>query len=435
MLGRPLLIILYRDLLCPILEKVFGKDVNCISPEVCSLRGRRENTTNCYQESFTTLPTERFSHSAATQFYALLSSLAEFQNYLLHKLCFSNKACEARVSALSSASTLDISFDTISHALTLSAFYPSTTQPLSITKPKTASPSRLEVGILSNEKARETEELSLSGFLTVLGEDTKASPTLFSFPSRHHPTSQTFASKFLLPTGLHPTLELGISSSTPPLKDRSCTLHTHLTLPKHIFIDKYQFSDSLFLASKNLSALHYITSPVDLEAPAYTLPTWGSSALFELSHPSSSSKSSKWTAQIPLHLRYLPPNTSKSGKETAEVPYPIVFWACTADEGSKFPINPFDRVNLGYDGLFGPRTLFFHVNPKVEKGERLINTLEIPVLDLNKSAYVQSGTAIVVVLGFAWVLWCLVGVWRSSGYGSGSGKGNWSRQEEGKKDI
>lgn len=335
--------------------------------------------------------------------------------------------------------TLDVSFDTISHALTLSAFFPSTTQPLSISKPATSSPSRLEVGILSHEKALETEELSLGGFLTVIGEDTKASPTLFSFPSRHHPTTQSLTSRFLLPTGLHPTLELNISSATPPLEDRSCTLHTHLTLPKSIFIDKYSFSDHLFLASKNLTALHYITSPVDLEAPAYTINSWGSSALLELSPPSTSNTG--WTAQIPLHLRYLPPNTSKSGKETVEFPYPVVFWACTADEGSKFPINPFDRVNLGYDGLFGPRTLFFHVNPRVEagglNGGRLINTLEVPVLDMDKSLYVKSGTTAAVLLGFGWVLWCLLGVWRGSGYGSrreGVVEGK-EKGPEGKKDL
>lgn len=424
----------YRDLLCPILERVFGTDVNCISPEVNTLEALKECITNCSQESFTTLPTERFSHSAATQFYSPLSSLAELQKYLLHKLCLHNDVCEDRVSAISSASTLDVSFDTISHALTLSAFFPSTTLPLSISKPESSSPSRLEVGILSYEKALETEELSLGGFLTVIGEDTKASPTLFSFPSRHHPTTQSFSSKFLLPTGLHPTLELNISSSTPPLEDRSCSLHTHLTLPKHLFIDKYQLSDPLFLKSKNLTALRYITSPVDLEAPAYTIPTWGSSALLELSPPSSPSNT-QWTAQIPFHLRYLPPNTSKSGKEQADLPYPILFWACTADEGSKFPINPFDRVNLGYDGLFGPRTLFFHLNPEVESGGRLINSLEVPVLDLDKSLYVQAGTAGVVLLGFGWVLWCLFGVWRRSGYGSGTRKDLVGEAEESKKDI
>ncbi|CZR54787.1 related to PBN1 protein, required for post-translational processing of the protease B precursor Prb1p [Phialocephala subalpina] len=391
------------DLLCPILEKVFGGNVSCKSPET----------------SFTILPTERFSHSAATQFYTPLASLDDFRDYLAYKLCpVSDSACQSRVSSLSKAASLDISFDTISHAFTLSAFFPSTISSLAISKPKTSSPSRLEVGILNHEKATDIEELSMAGFLTVIGENTKPSPTLFSFPSRHHPSTEWFSSKFLLPTGLHPNLELSISGSQPPLDDRSCSLHAHITLPRQVFADKYQLSDPLFLASKNLTAVRYITSPVDLEAPAYTMDIWGSSVLLELAPPSSS-KSEAFTAQVPLHLRYLEPNAGKGGLEQTEIPYPVLFWACTADEGSKFPINPFDRVNLGYDGLFGPRTLFFHLSPTPSIGEeRLTNKLEVPVLDLDKSSLIEIGTAAVVGLGFLWVLWVLVGVWRRSGYGS-----------------
>lgn len=145
---------------------------------------------------------------------------------------------------------------------------------------------------------------------------------------------------------------------------------------------------------------------------------WGSSVLLELAPPSSP-KSASFMAQIPLHLRYLEPNAGKGGLEQTEAPYPVLFWACTADEGSKFPINPFDRVNLGYDGLFGPRTLFFHLSPKASVGEEsLVNKLEVPVLNLDKSSLVEIGTAAVVGLGFFWVLWVLFGVWRRSGHSS-----------------
>ncbi|KAF4621537.1 hypothetical protein G7Y89_g14539 [Cudoniella acicularis] len=390
------------SLLCPTLKKVFG-ELDCASPE----------------ESFTKLPVERFSLSAATQYYSPLSTLNELISYLTHKLCKNTDAeCLSRVSKLNSASTLDVDFDTISHALTITAFWPYQAWDLSI---KNTANHRLEVGILTVEKPTQPEELSLGGFLTVVGEDTKPSPTLFSFPARHHPTTQFFSSAFLSPTGLHPTLELDISSSKAPIEEGSCSIHAHLTLPRAIFADKYQLSDSLFLASKNLSTIRYITTPVDLEAPAYTMSIWGSSLLLELAPPKP--KDESWTAQVPLHLRYLLPNEGKYGQERLEIPYPVVFWACTADEGSKFPINPFDKVNLGYESLFGGRTMFYHLDPVpqttdgVEGGE-LINTLSVPVLDLGKSKYVEVGTAVVVTLGFAWVLWCLFGVWRREGYGS-----------------
>lgn len=375
-----------------------------------------------FQKSFTTLPVERFALSAATQYYQPLESLHDLVEYGQHKLCqSSDQECLSRISSLLDASSVDIDFDTISHALTITAFWPPQTRHLSVKN--TIKNTRLEVGILSVESPKEPEELSLGGFLTVVGEDTKPSPTLFSFPARHHPTGSTFSASFLTPTGMHPTLELGISSSRPPTEERSCSLHAHLTLPRAIFVDKYQLSDQLLLASKNLSAVHYITTPVDLEAPAYAMTLWGSSVLVELAPPSSGAEQpwteQPWTAAIPLHLRYLPPTSSTSGQSPLHIPYPVVFWACVADEGSKFPINPFDRVNLGYDGLFGPKTMFYHLPPE---GDTLINTVTVPVLDLDKSKYVELGTAGVVLLGFLWVGWCLWRVWSRNGYGSGANK-------------
>ncbi|TVY85640.1 Protein pbn1, partial [Lachnellula willkommii] len=219
---------------------------------------------------------------------------------------------------------------------------------------------------------------------------------------------------------------LRISGSQKPVDEAACALHAHLTLPRVLFADKYQFDDALFLASKNLSAMHYISPGVDLEAPAYTLPLWGSSLLLELAPPPSGN--GEWTAEVPLHLRYLAPSTG--GLQEVHLPTPVLFWACTADEGSKFTVNPFERVDLGYEGLFGPRTMFYHLDPEpaLEPGAsgipaggekdvgRLVNALQVPVLDSQKSAYVELGTAAVVVAGFTWVCWCLWRVWRAAGY-------------------
>lgn len=297
----------------------------------------------------------------------------------------------------------------------MTAFWPSQTQDINIRK--TAKNDRVEVGVLSVEESKQPEEISLGGFLTVVGEDAAPSPTLFTVPARHHPSGSTYSASFLTPTGMHPTLELQLSSSKPPTEERSCSLHAHFTLPRAIFADRHQFSDPLFLASKNLSALHYITTPVDLEAPVYAVPLWGSSLLLELAPPSGVDQS--WAAAIPLHLRYLPPTEGTSGQAPLEVPYPVVFWACAADEDTTFSNNPFDRVNVGYDGLFGPTTMFYHSSPS---GDKLINSISVPVLDLDKSKYVELGTAGVVLIGFLWVMWCVFGVISRYGYGSGGHK-------------
>jgi len=145
-----------------------------------------------------------------------------------------------------------------------------------------------------------------------------------------------------------------------------------------------------------------------------------------LVEPSSGSKAQLWTAEIPLHLRYLPPTSS--GHSQVDIPWPVLFWACTADEGSKFTINPFDRVNLGYDGLFGPRTMFYHLSPEYpsqEQGSGSGNgkwsdgysVIDVPVLKQGYANWVESGTAAVISLGFGWVMWKLWLVWKTEGYG------------------
>jgi len=77
------------------------------------------------------------------------------------------------VASLSYASYIDIDFDAISHAVTLTAVWRS-----GLSAKAARTPARvwgdgggLEVGALVPEKPDEPEELKLGGFLTVVGED------------------------------------------------------------------------------------------------------------------------------------------------------------------------------------------------------------------------------------------------------------------------
>ncbi|KAJ9642854.1 protease B nonderepressible form [Coniosporium tulheliwenetii] len=260
---------------------------------------------------------------------------------------------------------MDIDYDAISHALVINAFWNEAPGGGSWHDriERTRDDETIEVGVLSNETPEEPEELKLGGFLIVVGEDDTPSTPL-----------------------------------TPPSKAR-CSLHTYLTLPSALFIDKYAFSDALTLQSLNLAALRTVYGETDLEAPDWVIPRFGSAALFELATLSPASPSpaentaaednGSWTVEIPLHLRYLPPTAG--GYTDLAVPWPVVFWACTANEGTRMAVNPFDRVNLGYDGLFGDRTMFYHVPPSpsgngTEGGRsRLVETLQVPVLDLKQA--------------------------------------------------
>lgn len=259
---------------------------------------------------------------------------------------------------------------------------------------------------------------------------------MFSFPSRHHPLPSpvSFAASFQNPTGLHPKLDLTFPASSLLPPQPACALHAYLTLPSALFIDRYQFSDALFLQSQKLIALRALSGEQDLEAPDWVINAWGSAALFEIAYPPASSGEENWTATIPTHLRYVKPdnNTSPSvsSSDTAHlsIPAPIIFWACPADEGTKFNTNPFDRANLGYDGLFGTKTMFYHVPPAPAMGEAeegLLLGLEVPVLNAEANrGWVGIATVAVVVAGFTWVVWKVLG----GGGGAVAGKGEKKRE-------
>ncbi|KAL2148166.1 hypothetical protein VTH82DRAFT_8031 [Thermothelomyces myriococcoides] len=302
---------------------------------------------------------------------------------------------------------------------------------------------RTEVGILSTDKPKtlEAHEIGITGLLTVLGQDSRPSPTMFSFAAKHRDAESAFSARFLAPTGLHPTLQLRFTSRNPrPLSESeggdtgSCHPYAYLTLPRTIFADKYQLSDPLFLASKNLAALRHTTRPVDLEAPEYAMSQWGSAILVELAPPKGGesggggngkeggAENDEWTAEIPLHLRYLAP--ASGGYSTISVPYPAVFWACEPEqEAEAFPPNPFEKARLGYDDLFEEGTVFWHVQPRPPTGNVgdgwLVNEVRVPVLDVEKARWVNAGTAAAVAVGFAWIVWKLIGVYLRHGYGGG----------------
>ncbi|KAL8838075.1 MAG: hypothetical protein Q9205_000368 [Flavoplaca limonia] len=268
---------------------------------------------------------------------------------------------------------------------------------------------KTETGVFTQQQTSESEELSFAGYLTVVSEDKKPKQTRFSFPSRHHPASgSSFLVTFPKPAGLHPTLRLTFPTQvSSPAQD--CGLYTHLTLPLSFFVDKYQLSSPNYLIANNLQGIRALSGETDLEAPEWVIRKWGSTMLLELVHHTPhgarlESMESRWHVNIPLHLRYLPPR--EGGATSVNIPWPIVFWACPAEEGVDLNDNPFDRVNLGYEALFDPATTFYHFQPQPrEGGGRLMERVQVPVMDLQESGWVESGTVGVIILGALWVTW------------------------------
>ncbi|EED18213.1 conserved hypothetical protein [Talaromyces stipitatus ATCC 10500] len=396
------------DRICPLVQNLFGDDIKCISQK----------------KSFSEAPVlvERLSSLSAqhTQFHHNLPSIDRFVQFIRHSVCdLTDVQCADIISSLSSADSIAIDYDATADTITLSAFW---SQPLSDVARWTedinvvGSSGKVEVGLLSNEKSIDAEDLTLGGYLAVVGQDSKL---------KH----ATYVSTFETPTGLHPTMKISISPSAlvqpSAPEDTTCALHTYLTLPSTIFADKYQLStkDHLFLNSHHLKGLRAVSGETDLEAPDWVLPSWGSNLLIEIATPidnQSINDSDSWDVTIPLHLRYLKP--SESGYRPTSIPWPIVFWACSAED-TEMGINPFDRVDLGYDKLFPPKTYFYHLHPGIDTAERvLMQEIQVPVLRaateggrlFGDAGYqVELGTVAAILIGFTWVLWKLVSSLRS----------------------
>ncbi|KAL9009003.1 MAG: hypothetical protein Q9173_005930 [Seirophora scorigena] len=341
-----------------------------------------------------------FTSSSASHCYERLPSVEHFAAYIRHSICPENDTeCFMRADHLQQADYLDVDYDAISRSLVLTTFHrhPLGSERWDEDMQPYDSSAKTEVGILTPEKAADPEELSLEGFLAVVGEDEELS---ISLPSLCRLQLTIF--------GLHPTLRISFSSSSMHPPEPACALHTYLTLPSSLFVDKYQLSSTNLLASNNLHAIRALSGETDLEAPDWRIKQWGSLVLLELavSPPVQRRLKTPWHADVPLHLRYLSPTAG--GESQVDVPWPVVFWACPAEEGTKMSANPFDRVHVGYDSLFGPRTMFYHFHPRPAiDGGGLIEQLTVPVLELGGTRWVESGTVGVVCLGAAWVVWKL----------------------------
>lgn len=225
-------------------------------------------------------------------------------------------------------------------------------------------------------------------------------PVMFTFPARHHSSPATYSLTTSKPPGLHPKLQLSIAH-TQPLKapGDECTLNAYFTLPRGLFIDKYQLSPTnpQLLESLNIKRILGVNGETDLEAPVWASKRWGSSLLVEVD---TARASNGLDMELPLHLRYLEP---KHDSTLSEVNFtmPAVFWACRSEEWSKMVSSPFDRLHLGWEHLFPEQTMYYHLSPS----EDAWKSVPVPVLDLQQAMLVKIGTVVVIVSGFLWVVW------------------------------
>lgn len=162
--------------------------------------------------------------------------------------------------------------------------------------------------------------------------------TLLFYQRAHLTDNAQIAVDLIDPVGLHPTINIDLTSMSPA---RGCEYYAYMTLPLDIFVDKYQ-SSPIFVFGER-----------DLELPEFKLKNsaWGSEALFQL-------KGGKQN-EIKLHSRYVEP-IEKGGYKNSNFDT-LIFLAC--DSGNEnVNENPFYSKGLGYESYFTQDTVFHHLN-------------------------------------------------------------------------
>lgn len=116
--------------------------------------------------------------SASSQYYSYLSSIREVATVLGQRFCRSTKSeeCLSLALSLSTATYMDIDYDTITRALVINAGWPSAPSEKGWTETiSKVSSGTVEVGVLNHEPNPDPEDIQFGGFLTVLGQDSAPS--------------------------------------------------------------------------------------------------------------------------------------------------------------------------------------------------------------------------------------------------------------------
>lgn len=352
------------------------------------------NDCNSFELSFIEIP-------GARQFYSQLPSIKGFRAYVEDLMCsIEDKVCKDKVASLDSADYLDLKYDGVSQKLVINTYWSQPQESWSETITPIQQHKDIEVGVLGNDKTPIKENVALGGFLHSIGEDENLDPVMFTFASRHFSFPSFYSLTTIQPTGMHPLLKFSITSPLNP-PQKGCALNTYFTLPRGLFVDKYQLSSSNpeLLKSLNIKRIRDVAGETDLEAPIWASELWGSSVVVEIDY-NGRIENDRLEVGLPLHLRYLEPqdNTTKSAIQFAN---PSLFWACPSQEWRAMADSPFDRVRLGWEHIFPEQTMYYHLSPS-ESAWKLV---DVPVLSLQYAGTIKGGTLGFILGGLFWVLW------------------------------
>ncbi|SCU95009.1 LAMI_0F00562g1_1 [Lachancea mirantina] len=236
--------------------------------------------------------------------------------------------------------------------------------------------SKLEAGFFSVESEDNTE-VTLNGVRCMWLENgtiDKCQQTMLFYQQAHirRPIDSRTPLTLRQPVGLHPNVAIDLREHD---NKTQCEFFSYITLPRELFVDKYQ-SSPVFLHGSQ-----------DLELPEYKLPAdvWGSETMFRL-QPGIEN-------EIKLHSRYVRP-VDGVAVNTASFDL-LVFKACDSGSSSVRE-NPFYSKGLGFEAYFTEDTVFTHLNTtKIE--------VSIPAGNMNDYHFFQLTTVLCVVVSLVYL--------------------------------
>ncbi|KAF8273868.1 PIG-X [Lactarius quietus] len=224
----------------------------------------------------------------------------------------------------------------------------------------------------------------------------------------------------ILSSTLTPTKGFHTSSTTHLVirgsRTHSCALHLYFDLPAQLFADPYE------LDHRRGSYTFERFNPGNLEAPVFAPGAGGPSGLLldvivpEGDRGESREDNNILSIEVPLHARYGVPKKDGELIDEVVLPPPQAFWACPQEHA--------DGDGNGGEHMQVPDVLHKVVEfaPALKRASKFIliphseavqaQTFRVPVGNARDIALVETGTVVVVLLAFMYLLRTIVRVSR-----------------------
>jgi len=209
------------------------------------------------------------------------------------------------------------------------------------------------------------------------------------------------------------TTRIAVRGSRPG----SCTLHLYFTLPAQIFADPYE------LAHRHASYTFERFGGGNLEAPVFAPGAGGPSGLLlDLIIPEGGDVAqvdrNTLSIEIPLHARYGVPKAGGDLTDEVVLPPPEAFWVCPQQKASgsgakRVPVPDALRDVVELAPAFKDPASTLFLIPHAESVR--VQTFRVPVGDAGDVALVETGTVVVVLLAFVYLMRAIVRASRSRG--------------------